>query len=194
HYEYSNVGFVTLGYAVVGQPGPPAASGYTGLLARTITEALGMRVTANQPVPGYLLARGYLKNGDALRLVQTRAANIHSSARDLLIWVKANLGLLDAAISPTLAAALALTHNVYFAPRDDQRLRFVLGLAWEIRNRRPESPAILTKNGATSTSAHSCAVAFAPTRQMGLAVLANSFGSGTDPTGLAVDVLRRLME
>jgi hypothetical protein len=112
----------------------------------------------------------------------------------MLNWVKANLGLLDAAISPTLAAALALTHNVYFTPRGDQRLPFDMGLAWEIRNRRPDSPPILTKNGATSTSAHSCAVAFAPARQMGLAVLANSFGPGTDPTGLAVDVLRGLME
>src|SRR5262249_5937065 len=63
-YAYSNAGFVTLGFAVVGQPGPPAAAGYPDLLTRTITEPLRMPVTATYVLPGQVLAKGYIRNGD----------------------------------------------------------------------------------------------------------------------------------
>jgi hypothetical protein len=92
----------------------------------------------------------------------------------------------------TLAQAIALTHQPYFSPPANQRPPFDLGLAWEIRIRRPDSPTILTKNGATSLAGHSCAMALMPGRRTGIAVLTNAFGQGSDPTGLAIDILRTL--
>jgi len=88
--------------------------------------------------------------------------------------------------------AIVLTHNAYFSPPSSQPLPFDMGLAWEVRNRRPDSPTILTKNGATSRAGHTCAIALMPDRQMGIALLTNIFGQGSDPTGLGIDILRTL--
>lgn len=190
-FLYSNVGFVTLGFAVVSQPGAPHQQTYNQLLADLVTGPLGMFATGAPIAPGRIVARGYLKRGDTLQPVRTRAANPSSTTRDLVPFMTACLGALDRPVPPVLTEALALAQQPHWRDPSGQ-LGFDMGLGWQIHDRRTDVPPILAKNGATTTSGHSCVVLLMPARQVGLALLTNAFGPGMGPTGLGMGILRAL--
>lgn len=189
-YEYSNVGFVTLAFAAVGRDGPPDGPGYNVLLRQSVTEPLGMTYTAPLLPAEFARASGYNRRGDGrLRLVEGEATGIKSTARDLLTWLKLQLGVLDGDIPPVLREAVALTQQVHWSDPDRNH---DVGLGWESRVRRGE-PRIWVKPGASGKSGHTSVVAFTREKQSGIAILANLNGDAS-PNGVGVDIVRTLSE
>ena len=86
---YSNIAFVTLGFAV-GRCDP---NNYNGLLSTYITDELNMTQTASQNPPGLTVAQGYIGNATTNQPVTTQADDLKSTALDMTIF-------LDACIRP----------------------------------------------------------------------------------------------
>jgi len=164
-YAYSNVGMITLGYAVAGVS-------YDTLLKSAITGPLGMNSTAaeaflprNAP-----LAQGHVDRKGKTVAIDTLNTDLNSTPADMLRFVKAQVGVL--AGGTPLGRAIALTHEVQF-PSATRKID--LGLAWEIHH---STPPLFTKNGATSRGGCSCWIAVAPATKQGMMVFTNKFGSG----------------
>jgi Beta-lactamase len=152
------------------------------------------RIPASAPV-----AQGY-ETKDGTLVATGRASDLYSTARDLLTWLEANLGVL-VAMPAEVAAALRWTHGdpaaggaPYFSGADNldcggvsQPLPFDMGLAWKITH---DQPAVWAKDGATSRGGGSAWVGFIPgtatTPGSGIAVLANLDGAAPAHLGLAI--------
>ena len=177
HWQYSNVGFVTLGFAVVGRNGPPDGPGYDELLRAQITGEAALRmpltVPGSQIPPKAVVAQGYVRNKEKQPTpVDTLASDLYSTSRDMLTWLKANLGVLDH-VPATLAAALRMTHGnpaangaPYFGGWKNadcrgnaDELAFDMGLAWQISH---DQPSIWAKDGLTSLGGGSSWIGFIP--------------------------------
>ncbi len=192
---YSNAGFITLGFSL---EGPDSWPRYNELLASYITSPLGLSHTMARVPWGYPMAQGF----DGGRPVARRPADLKSSARDLLVWLKANLGLMDQSIPPHLAQAIRMTHQIWY--RTAPNLRFDMGLAWQVQDKDPSGPILMGKNGAAG--GYSCWIGFMPERGIGLSVLTNEFGAGRgldevyapeepgprNSTALGIRMIRRL--
>ncbi len=165
---YSNAGFITLGFAL---EGPDSRLRYNELLASYITSALGMSHTMAVVPWGYPMAQGFVRG----RPVPQREADLKSSARDMLVWLKANLGVLDQSIPPHLAQAIRMTHQIWY--RTPPNLHFDMGLAWQVQDKNTALARLFSKDGATSRGGYSCWVGFMPERGIGLSVLTNEFGT-----------------
>jgi len=205
HWAYSNNGFVTLGYAVANS----AEIGYPTIFQAFITGPLKMNSTMPgdlTPPPGPALAQGYVRRKDRVVPVSGKAADLYSTSHDMLIWLKANLGLIDGLPTP-LASALAIAHGgpdggPYFdglnnksASGGPDPLPFNMGLAWQISAAGPGSspPPVFAKDGATSRGGGSAWIGFIadPQNPSAVAVLTNLDGAGPDK--MARDILLHLL-
>ncbi|MGO9056782.1 MAG: serine hydrolase [Candidatus Binataceae bacterium] len=190
---YSNAGFITLGFAL---EGPNSWPRYNEMLAAYITSPLGMSHTFALVPWDLPMAQGY----DSGRLARHRASDLKSSARDMLVWLKANLGLMDQSIPPQLAQAIRMTHQIWY--RTSPNLRFDMGLAWQVQDKNPSQPRLFSKNG--GVSGFTCWVGFMPDLGIGLSILTNESGPGFDEffapegpgprnaTALGIRMIRRL--
>jgi beta-lactamase class C len=168
---YSNVGYVTLGFALAGPNEKPS---WNDLLARDITGPLKMSHTLTQPPSSMPIAQGYVGKAS----VEMDEADLKSNARDMLTWLEANIGALNKSISPHLAEALRVTHRIWFmTPPED---RFNMGLGWEVFSKEPSQTVIFSKNGASRRGGYSCWVGFMPDDKIGVAILTNEFGAEHD--------------
>jgi CubicO group peptidase (beta-lactamase class C family) len=168
---YSNVGYVTLGFALAGPGGKPS---WSDLLAQYITGPLKMSHTLTSPPPSMPIAQGYVGKTS----VEMEEADLKSNARDMLTWLEANIGVLNKSISPHLAEALRVTHRIWFmTPPED---RFNMGLGWEIFSKDPAQTVFYSKNGASRRGGFSCWIGFMPDDKVGVAILTNEFGAEHD--------------
>jgi hypothetical protein len=81
------------------------------------------------------------------------AWDIKSTAADMYTWMKTNLDALSASNPSALQKALAMATSVQLAnpvKPGGVACNFDMGLAWQIFNKKPESPTIIAKDGATS--------------------------------------------
>src|SRR5262249_8722198 len=78
----------------------------------------------------------------------------------MMVWLKANLGLLDQAMPPHLAQAIRMTHQIWYRTGADQR--FDMGLAWQVQDKNPLQPRLFSKNGATGRGGYSCWIGLMP--------------------------------
>ncbi|CZG06430.1 serine hydrolase [Legionella pneumophila serogroup 1] len=167
HYKYSNIGFGYLGYVLEN------ASNETlpNLLKSNITKPLGMSHTffnvpeslanyeaqgyrpKNKPAPYYTPAN--FLGGGALR----------SSAADMLVFLKANLGIQPGTASPELLSAMQYAQQPFFEASPN----FVMGLGWQ-RVKRGRH-IVITKNGANQ--GFSTFIGFSPAKKLGVVVLIN---------------------
>ena len=168
---YSNVGYVTLGFALEGPNNKPS---YPELLKQDITAPLAMAHTFTQIPSGMPVAQGFVRR-TAVNMDET---DIKSSGHDMLIWLKANIGVLDKTIPPHLAEALRVTRRIWFMTDPDQR--FNMGLGWEIFSKDPQVPVIVSKNGASQRGGFSAWIGFMPEEKVGVAILTNEFYEGRD--------------
>jgi serine-type D-Ala-D-Ala carboxypeptidase/endopeptidase len=131
-YEYSNLGFGLLGYAL-------AQLNRTTYLAMTdeeILKPLGMIMSGTafteamrvHLAPGHLYTGEAAKNWDHLDALAGAGA-IRSTANDMLRYLKANMGI-DGS-PPPLAAAMKLAQQ----PRRDMNKTMRIGLAWMTTNK-----------------------------------------------------------
>ncbi|MDT5279458.1 MAG: hypothetical protein QOJ20_653 [Mycobacterium sp.] len=193
-WEYSNLGFITLGFATVSAyataAGNPATSSpaqaYSALLHDQITQPLNLPDTVTVVPSGAPVAQAY-PNG-ARAVSAAAASDIKSSAADMHTWLLAHLGaanqtssLTRGLVATTQPAPLNvdMCGNPHPGPAD-------MALAWQVQ---PGSPQMIWKDGLTSLGGCSCWIGMTPAgpaqQPLGIAVLVNGYWNKDDPKVLA---------
>lgn len=199
-WQYSNTAFVTLGFAVVGPVDATGYQPYSELLGERITSVLGMSKTVvHASGPG--VAQGYLHTANGPVAAKGTASDLKSSARDILAFLRANLGLWPGSVPADLAAAIAMTQKIYVdspnaCGQGGPPERFSMGLAWQVSE--PDTDAAqYFKDGATGRGGFTSYMAFLPGKGIAIAVLTNLDDGGTlkpkqTPGKLANEILAAL--
>lgn len=190
-WQYSNVGFVTLGYAAAG-------TAYNTQLASQITgpQQLNMPSTAAQAPAGAVVAQGYVKKDGQVQPAKGEAEDLKSNAQDMLVWLKAQLGI--GKVPSALASAIALTHKTYFTPKQqcakaNKPIKFDMGLAWQMHALAETNLTLFIKDGSSGRGGQSCWVGFIPKKKIGVAVLTNAVGAAQAPAALGIQILDTLL-
>lgn len=160
-YNYSNLGFVLVGHVATTLANRP----HSEFLAEAITRPLGMTRTAREicDEPNPSCATGHRPDG---KPVDRIPVGLWTTADDMLVFIKANLGVLNV---PSLQArAIRRTHEELFRENE----KHAVGMAWE--ERFGGNALLLAKNG--ESAGFTSWVAFQPNRHRGVAVLSNSIG------------------
>ena len=199
-WQYSNTAFVTLGFAVVGPVDAPGYQPYEELLDEYITSVLGMSNTGAH-VSGPGVAQGYLLTSNGVVPAKGVASDLKSSARDILTFLRANLGLWPGIVPTELAAAIAMTQQIYVdspvaCGAGGKQESFSMGLAWQV-NQPGTATAHYAKDGATGLGGFTSYMAFLPGEGIAVAVLTNLDGGGKleprqSPPKLANEILTAL--
>jgi CubicO group peptidase (beta-lactamase class C family) len=171
-YEYSNLGFGLLGYALA----QSQHADYATMVGDGVFKPLGMTMTGlaftdtmrAHLAPGHDDDGKQVKNWDIDALAGAGA--IRSTANDMLRYLKANMGL----DSSPLAAAMKFAQE----PRRDMNSNMRIGLAWMTTAR-----GIVWHNG--GTGGYHGFIGFDAERRHGVIVLCNST-SNIDDLGFAV--------
>jgi beta-lactamase class C len=188
-WQYSNVGFVTLGYAAAGTE-------YNTQLTSQITKPLDMRFTAAQPPKDAKVAQGYVDKKGTVEPAKGEAEDLKSNAHDMLIWLKAQLG--EGKVPPTLASAIAMTQKTYFTAQQQcsqahKPIKFDMGLAWQKHNLKNTNLLMFTKDGDSGAGGQSCWVGYIPEKKAGVAVLTNGDGASQPPAFLGTQILASIL-
>ena len=202
YWCYSDIAFVTLGFAVTAMYPAPERGNYPECLKQQITAPLSMNHTAPQVEPRWHFAKGYVGTGNIP--AKHIASDLKSNAEDMLVFIKANLGLIDLTDYPLLAKSINLTHtnqgasSAALCPGQSvpTGLKFQMGLAWQISN---DTPHVYSKDGATS--GFTCYMGFippqtpAPEQGIGVVVLTNKsqLPKGYSPTELGHEIMHQLL-
>jgi CubicO group peptidase (beta-lactamase class C family) len=186
-WQYSNVGFITLGYAV-------AKMDYNSLLRERVTGPLKMTSTGAIVPDSAIVAQGYPKTGkteDPCGL----SADLKSSGNDMLTWIKAQLGVIS--MPKPLSDAIGVTHKTWFeaSQQCDQAhippIHFNMGLAWQKRFLRNSNFLMWIKDG--GTTCQTCWIGFIPEKNIGVAVLTNGAHARQTPTDLGISILQQVL-
>lgn len=169
-YEYSNYGVGLLGQLLANR----ATTGYESLLAQRITGPLGMDDTRIELTPSMRsrLAPGHsgvveVKAWDLGSMAP--AGGLHSTARDLLTFVAANVGLKETPLSGALGAAHQMIGSTGIP-------NVQIALGWHVLTGGEYD--IVWHNG--ETGGYHSFIAFVPDAQTGVVVLSNSHGAIDD--------------
>lgn len=172
---------------------------FAALVREHVTRPLGLQRTFHDVPKAEQLhyAQGYTRDGKPVRVsmapLATEAYGVRTTARDLLRFVEAHLGLID--VSPTLQRALSVTQVGHFQagpmtqaliwewyplPVSDDDLAVGNGDAMVLKPtpvtrldppRAPPADNLVTKTGATN--GFGAYAAFIPGRKIGLVLMAN---------------------
>ena len=186
-WNYSNVGFVTLGFVVAGDR-------YNQLLKEKITGPLSMSGTAAQTRKEFGAADGYvLKNGQ-LHATGAEDVDLKASAKDMIQWIQAQVQSSQVS-DRALGAAIARTHEKHFLSSSqcpvEQPIGFDMGLGWQMHPLKPTDLIVSAKDGGSFLAGQSCWVGFIESKQLGVAVLTNLIGGKTSPATLGLRILRQ---
>jgi beta-lactamase class C len=197
-WNYSDMGFVTLGYALISQ-WPGSATNYSDLL-QIITGAPGQGAMPStytawppkdeNPPPHPPVVQGFYNVESA---PATDAPDIKSSIQDMWTWMNMNLHPLqvpDSTLHTALTAATTMFHP--YPPTQPPtpcaaggESPLVMGLAWQPGKLFPGllgSPDIVWKDGGSSTGGCSSWIGmlFESPGPMGIAILANGWWDTSD--------------
>ncbi|MNY10138.1 Beta-lactamase [compost metagenome] len=211
---YSNPSIGLFGYLAAHSLGQP----FDEVMANTLLPQLGLKHTflkVPQDQMG-LYAQGYNKDGKPVRVgpgaLDSEAYGVKTSAADLLAFVDANLK--PSRLEKPLQQAIALTHTGYYTVDD-----LTQGLGWELYRypitldrllagnstpmamephkvqwlNPPQSPAqdlLINKTG--STGGFGAYVAFVPSKDMGIVILANKNYPNAERVRIAHQILTAL--
>ena len=203
YWCYSDIAFVTLGFAVTAMYPDPEKGNYPECLKQQITTPLGMNHTAPQVESGWQVAKGYVGKDNAPG--KHIASDLKSNAEDMLVFIKASLGLIDLTDYPLLAKSIDLTHtnqdvsSCELCPGESVsiELKFQMGLAWQISN---ATPTVYSKDG--GTTGFTCYMGFIPPQSptpkqgIGIVVLTNKsqVPTGYSPTELGHSIMQELLK
>ncbi|HTX59090.1 MAG TPA: serine hydrolase domain-containing protein [Verrucomicrobiae bacterium] len=162
-YNYSDWGFITLGFAVASS-NEVAGATYTHLLSRYVTKPLGLHSTGAHLA---LSVEGHHKNGTVVKKPPT---DLRSNAVDLLRFLEASLGKLQG-VSAELQAAIHLTQEVHWDGAKFGNPHTDVGLAWQLPV-RPGLPKLIWKNG--EAGGFTSFMGMIPSRSLAVAILTNS--------------------
>jgi CubicO group peptidase (beta-lactamase class C family) len=169
-YEYSNLGAGLLGHVLALRAG----SDYETLLRERITEPLGMKHTAMQLSPEMQtnLISGF-SGGNKAPSIEVSALKgagaIRSNVDDMLIFLAANMGLIETPLRPAMKKMLSVRRAVSPGVQ--------IAMGWHIAN------GVVCHNG--GTNGYHAYVGFEPHRKTGVVVLSNST-EATDDLGVRV--------
>ena len=214
HRLYSNPSIGLFGYLAAQSLGQP----FDEVMANTLLPKLGLKHTflkVPQDQVG-LYAQGYNKDGKPVRVgpgaLDSEAYGVKTSAADLLAYVEVNLK--PSHLEKPLQQAIALTHTGYYTVDN-----MTQGLGWELYRypvtldqllagnstpmameahkvqwlNPPQAPAqdlLINKTG--STGGFGAYVAFVPSKDIGLVILANKNYPIADRVRIAHQVLSAL--
>lgn len=108
---------------------------------------------------------------------------MRSSAADMLVFLKANLGIQPGTASPELLSAMQYAQQPFFEVNPN----FVMGLGWQ-RVKRGRH-IVITKNGANQ--GFSTFIGFSPAKKLGVVVLINQ--ARGEATALGNQILNSLL-
>lgn len=171
-YEYSNLGFGLLGFALT-QP-----RSYGAVLEAKIFQPLGMAMSSvglNDALRAHLATGHNRRNQKAENWkfdVLAGCGSIDSTADDMLRYLKANMGKDESALLPAFRLAQQ--------PRRDVDRTERIGLAWMTRAAKPED--VIWHNG--TTFGYASFMGFRGDRRRGIVILTNS-SEGVDDLGFA---------
>jgi CubicO group peptidase (beta-lactamase class C family) len=201
YWVYSNVGFVTLGFAIASAAAQGGmVGGYPALLRNIITSPIGMPntfVAADMP-PHAVLAQGNSNKKGAVAI--TCAPDLKSSAQDMLAWLAAlyqamRLQAEGDQLTP-LQQALANTTQTWITnpmKPNKKSENFAMGLGWQIPTFG--SVDVLAKDGSTGKGGFSCWVGLtrysSNVPPVGIALLTNQ--NGFRPTSTAKEILTKIL-
>lgn len=214
HRLYSNPSLGLFGYLAAHSMGQP----FDDLMQKTLLPKLGLKHTYVK-VPQdqmSLYAQGYSKDGKPVRVspgaLDSEAYGVKTSAADLLAYVDANMN--PAPLEAPLQQAIALTHSGYYSVGN-----MTQGLGWEMYQypitldhlldgnstpmameahtvqwlnppqTEPES-VLINKTG--STGGFGAYVAFVPSENIGIVILANKNYPNAERVKIAHQILSAL--
>ncbi len=175
-YNYSDWGFITLGFAVAGS-NEVSGQQYTDLLAKYVTKPLGLTQTGAHKV---LSVKGHLQDGKVSPKLPT---DLRSNAPDLLRFLEAMLGKLSGVPAP-LQRALDYTQKVHWKGAKYGSPHTDVGLAWQLPV-SPGKPQLIWKNG--EAGGFTSFMGMIPARNLAVAILTNS--DAANPTKAGVQFL-----
>jgi beta-lactamase class C len=177
-YVYSNVGFGILGEAIANKEGLD----YEQMIQKLVTGPLGMKSTFVQ-VPADLqgnYAQGYNKEGTPIPMHTSNTlpggGALHSTSRDMLKFLSANLGLAGA---PEISQAMSFAQKGHF--RVNYQLS--MGLAWQ-RFSTKQGLLIIDKNG--GLPGFSSYIGLVPEKRMGIVLLINKAKTNATRVGRSI--------
>jgi serine-type D-Ala-D-Ala carboxypeptidase/endopeptidase len=166
-YEYSNMGFALLGYALA----QLEHTTYGALTDKEILKPLGMTMSGTvvtEPMRSHL-APGHDATGKAANNLNVDAlvgaGAIRSTANDMLRYLEANVGVDRSPLTPEMKLAQR--------PRSDMAKTMRIGLAWITTNR-----GIVWHNG--MTAGHRSFLGFTADGRRGVVILANTAADADD--------------
>jgi CubicO group peptidase (beta-lactamase class C family) len=188
YWLYSDIGFVTLGFSLIGANGGPT---YSQLLQRDIAGPLGLRNTTPRYTTGPNVAQGTIGGWPSpTKPVLTHASDLKSTPQDMLTWLKAQLGIFPAGTPPHLRRAIALTHQIRFR---SSQIPFNMGLAWQFFNKQAGQSSVVYKDGAVPEGGSSCVLLWAPQQKIAMAFLTNKFAQKGSLKGVPMAIVRQLI-
>jgi CubicO group peptidase (beta-lactamase class C family) len=185
-WVYSNLGFITLGFAAVAAYGSAGqGASYAEILRDQITGPLNMPDTVTVVPDGAPVAGAHPNGRD---VSSGAASDIKSSAADMHTWLLAQLGAVNG--PPPLMTGLASTAQPAPLSVDicgkSTPGPANMGLAWQVE---PGPPHAIWKDGLTSLGGCSCWIGFTPPgptqEPLGIAILVNGYWNKNDPAVLA---------
>jgi beta-lactamase class C len=216
HRQYSNPSLGLSGYLAAKGMGKP----YDELMEKTLLPQLGLKHTfLNVPQDQMgLYAQGYSKDDKPVRVsrgaLDSQAYGVKTSAADLLRYVEANLK--PATLEKPLQQAIALTHSGYYTVGE-----MTQGLGWEFYNYPASLETLLTGNSTEmamqahkvqwlnppqpapdtawfnktgSTGGFGAYVAFVPSKDIGIVILANKNYPNPERIRLAHKIMSALTQ
>ncbi len=181
-WEYSNIGFVTLGYIVAGcNPNQ-----YNELLADIITGQLHMTQTGSNPTGS--AATGYVGNANQNTQAKGTASDLKSTSQDMMLFLEACINPRKHPTPQALGDVIWLTQMpVFTTPIYDcstsELIKFNMGAAWQISQLESngETFSLIAKDGATSVGGFRSWIGVV-SGKMGIVLLANKFLTETVQT------------
>jgi CubicO group peptidase (beta-lactamase class C family) len=178
-WEYSNLGFITLGFATVAAYGCAGQTdlAYSTLLRNYITQPLNMPDTVTTVPAGAPVVQGHPNARPAVSA--SGASDLKSSAADMHTWLLAHLGATGQ--SSNLMKGLAATIqpsplSVGMCGRQNSPGPRSMGLAWQVE---PGPPQIIWKDGLTELGGCACWMGMIPAgpgqQGLGIAILVNGY-------------------
>jgi len=171
-YEYSNLGAGLLGYALTRKAG----ASYEQLVIERIADPLGMKDTRIQlsQEQRSRFAQGYVDGAPVKHWelsVLEGAGALRSTAKDMIRFLSANLGLSESSLSKILSGAWKDRY-------DTQDPDLFVSLGWHVWTKH--GVTIVWHNGGTGGFRSFCG--FRPDQKIGVVVLTNSQSSDYSPS------------
>ncbi|WP_158005718.1 serine hydrolase domain-containing protein [Tardiphaga robiniae] len=191
-WQYSNIGFVTLGFAVTQMFSPDRGVNYNTILAKYITGPLGMTQTGATIQPSWKVAQGCIgnwiqfPNPPGLIVFENNkptggtAFDLKTTGDDMLRFLAAQAEAPNGPLGKVIQSTQMQQSKYPLCESNSHTPRVPMGLGWQMSYTQ-SGHAVYMKNGATSLGGFEAIVIVVPDFQCGVAVLSNQYLDASAP-------------